>query len=71
MRFSRSRLSTAAGGPFSGTTAPPHRPVRPPAGTTAIPSEAQARTAAETSSTVPGRSTATGAPRKVPRQSTA
>jgi hypothetical protein len=63
MRFSRSRLSTTAGGPPGETTAAPHSPVRPPAGTTAMPAAAHCATTAATSSTVPGRSTASGAPR--------
>ena len=52
-------------------TAPPHRPVRPPAGTTARPSLAANPMTPETSSVEAGFTTATGLAWKAPRQSTA
>ena len=62
MRFSRSSDSTTEAGPFAGGTAPPHSPVRPPAGTMASPWAAQRLTTSATCSVLFGFTTATGVP---------
>jgi len=70
IRFSRDSDSTTWV-PLASTVAAPHMPVWPPCGTMATPWRAQRRTTVATSAVLPGRSTASGLPKNLRRQSMA
>ena len=69
MRRMRARLITTGARLSARGTAPSHRLVLPPCGTTGTPAAAQARTTAATCSVVDGRTTQQARPRYRPRQS--